>query len=973
MADSGSIQFTLRAVTKQFDAAMAKARSQLSDIQGELAGVGATAGLAFGGLAGAIGLATKEYSDHAERLNVIHIAFEEFADETKEWAQQFADATNRSSSELLGFAGNFQRILNPIMGGAEAAKDMSMQLTELAIDFGSLGNFTPTEAFEKLRSGITGESEPLKDLGIIMNDATLKAYALSQGIDKSVESMGAAEKTALRYQFIISQSGLAMGDAARTSDSLANMLVGLHGAVKDVSIQFGEVFEPFAKKAVGGLLDFLKEIRSMPAKTRAAIGGITAIAAGVAGFVATVAAAGIAIPAFVSGIGAIGTAMKAMAVLTSGAIVKLINFGAANTVANAGAPTLVVQLKSMGEAMKTFAVAAGAALSKLLAFVAAGAAIASIIGGIANISALVEARSAGRAAFDEQAKSMGLDPDAGLGTLIGQSFKANLNTGIDIMFGGISDAVVGAFEGLGERILLFTDKAAADTAVKVETKLKDKNGGSAFDFSKLDTDAMHASAGANLTEQQKRMFNMGRATRQEQLDKFSQVDPSRFTAGQQAMIGLDMAIGTISGKLGKAGEVMSSFAEGFSKGGIIGGVINAVASLLTETQFFQKVMDQVNRTIGRVVKLFDQILRPFGRIIEMIERFDEAGMKVIASIIDVVFRLVPLGPIIDGVVTVIEWFGTKVYELIDGIVDLINRLPGVNIKMGANPFEYTPPGEQSPAAQALGDVAAAAEETSKSFRQLVSVTGDLLDYMSIQTDATGISALSDTALMEVFDDLMARAEAAAAAGMTELAAVYKEGAVAVYDELAGRRSGLIDEGAGTLGTLTPEGMVVDNLKFIPALDTALAEMADALGLTTEEAVAAAEGLKEVEKSTDEVLNAPEGIKLALNRYRAIQRDGGAEAAMMAAAGAPASVLTEAGVPAGTTTIAVENMTVVAEDPEDMGTQIKEQASWDGIASGENTTAAVVNGDTASVPQPAPAPLPRAGRMGVGRGPSRRRG
>lgn len=960
MADAGSIKFTLKAVTKQFDAAMARARGQLESVSGELAGIGATAGVAFGALAGGMALATKKYSDHAERLNVIQVAFGEFAGEAQAWATSFADATNRSSSELLGFAGSFQSILSPMLGGAEAAKDMSMQLTELAIDFGSFKNLRPEEAFQKLRSGIVGEAEPLRDLGIVMDEATLKSFALSQGITKSVESMTGGEKTALRFKAIVAQSTLAMHDAANTSMSLANLMVGLDSKIQDVGVSFGEIFEPYAKKALVALIDWLKWLRDLPKQTKASLVGIGAIAAAVAGFIAAIAAAGIVIPAFVSGVGAIGVAMKAMTTLASGAIVKLISFGAANTVAGANVPTLTAQIAALGKALKGMAVVAGAALSKLMMFTAAGAAFASIIGGIANISAMIEARSAGRAAFDEQVKSMGMDPNAGFGTLMMQGLKANLTTGIDIMFGGIGEALTDTFEGLGKKILSFVDTASEETAADIKKNVKPSGAGAdaSIDFSKLDTEAMYAAAGESLDASDRRAFDMGRATRQEQVDRLSAVDPSRFTVGQQAMIGLDGAIDTISGKLGKAGEVMNSFAQGFSKGGIIGGVINALASLIVETNFFKMVTEQVNRTIGRLIEMIDRILQPFQGLIGMVERFDDAGLNVIMSLLDILFRLLPISNIIDGLTRAMDGLA-KVVQFFANVLDAV----GEHLKKIGELFS-----------KGLG-LDSLKDKLTDWGR---GVTDNIQGFFGLKKSSDDLAEAANAVVVEfqkiaapVFDEVLKDMSTSDISRMIQTQDLTPDQKTRVEAELNRRIKEMEDSNllARMEGRTPRNGLELAGLygllEYLATLDPKVFEdmprrdpVEGFFETVTEAAEGAAEGLKELEKATDEVLNAPEGIKLALNRFRAIQRDDVEMAAAVVAMPASTPTPEPAAEPTPVTPIIIEHATIVTEDPEDFVAQVNEVNAFNATTSGTASTSSVMGEST-----PAPAPPPRAHRVG----------
>ena len=101
---------------------------------------------------------------------------------------------------------------------------MSKKLTELAADMASFYNLSTDEAFDKIRSGISGETEPLKQLGVNMSVANLEAYALTQGIKKQYSEMNQAQQTLLRYNYLLSVTKDAQGDFARTSGSWANQV-----------------------------------------------------------------------------------------------------------------------------------------------------------------------------------------------------------------------------------------------------------------------------------------------------------------------------------------------------------------------------------------------------------------------------------------------------------------------------------------------------------------------------------------------------------------------------------------------------------------------------------------------------------------------------------------------------------------------------------------------------------------------------
>lgn len=161
-------------------------------------------------------------SDLSESQNVVDVSFGNSAQKINEWSQTTLDAFGLNELSAKKYAGTMGAMLKSSGIAGDEVADMAMKITELSGDMASFYNLDNESAFEKIRSGISGETEPLKQLGINMSVANLEAYAMAQGIDKSYDSMTQAEQTLLRYNYLLSVTGDAQGDFARTSDSFAN-------------------------------------------------------------------------------------------------------------------------------------------------------------------------------------------------------------------------------------------------------------------------------------------------------------------------------------------------------------------------------------------------------------------------------------------------------------------------------------------------------------------------------------------------------------------------------------------------------------------------------------------------------------------------------------------------------------------------------------------------------------------------------
>lgn len=161
-------------------------------------------------------------SDLQEVQNVVDVSFGNSSAVVDEWSKTTLNAFGLSELSAKQFAGTMGAMLNSSGLTGDAVSEMSMKIAELAGDMASFYNLQGEEAFAKIRSGISGETEPLKQLGINMSVANLEAFALSQGIKTAYSEMSQAEQVTLRYNYLLQATANAQGDFARTSDSFAN-------------------------------------------------------------------------------------------------------------------------------------------------------------------------------------------------------------------------------------------------------------------------------------------------------------------------------------------------------------------------------------------------------------------------------------------------------------------------------------------------------------------------------------------------------------------------------------------------------------------------------------------------------------------------------------------------------------------------------------------------------------------------------
>lgn len=163
-------------------------------------------------------------SDLAEVQNVVDVTFPRMSKQVDDFAKNAITSFGLSETMAKKFTGTFGAMAKAFGFGEQAAYEMSTTLTGLAGDVASFYNISQDEAYTKLKSVFTGETETLKDLGIVMTQSALDSYALANGYGKVTAKMSEAEKVALRYKFVQDQLALASGDFIRTADGWANQV-----------------------------------------------------------------------------------------------------------------------------------------------------------------------------------------------------------------------------------------------------------------------------------------------------------------------------------------------------------------------------------------------------------------------------------------------------------------------------------------------------------------------------------------------------------------------------------------------------------------------------------------------------------------------------------------------------------------------------------------------------------------------------
>lgn len=191
--------------------------------------------------------------------NVVDVSFGSMADEAYKFASTAKEQFGLSELAAKQYSGTMMAMMKSSGVAQDAASKMSISLAGLAGDIASFYNIDTDTAFQKIRAGISGEIEPLRQLGINLSVANMEAYALSRGITTSYNAMSQAEKVALRYNYLMSVTGDVQGDFARTSGTWANQ-------VRLLTLNFQSLSAVIGQGLIAGILPAIQALNALMAK-----------------------------------------------------------------------------------------------------------------------------------------------------------------------------------------------------------------------------------------------------------------------------------------------------------------------------------------------------------------------------------------------------------------------------------------------------------------------------------------------------------------------------------------------------------------------------------------------------------------------------------------------------------------------------------------------------------------------------------
>ena len=328
----------LGTVSRGLTSGLAAATKQLRKFATNVGAIGRrlSIGLTLPIAAAGVGL-FKLGADAVESENLFSVSMGKMSDSARKWSEDLSSSLGLNAFEIRENVAQLNVMLGSMGLAEDQAFDMSKSMTALAQDMASFFNIKPEVAFEKLRSGITGETEPLKRLGILVNENTVKQTLLRNGIVETTKGLTEQQKVLGRYIAIMEQTGKAQGDLARTMNSPANQMRRLRTEFRIAATELAVSLLPAFRlmiQAMTRVAGFAKNLadrfNALSAKGKVVAIAIAAIAAGIGplliltGLLAGAFAAFVAaVTAIISPIGLVIAAFAALGV----AMVNLLGTG----------------------------------------------------------------------------------------------------------------------------------------------------------------------------------------------------------------------------------------------------------------------------------------------------------------------------------------------------------------------------------------------------------------------------------------------------------------------------------------------------------------------------------------------------------------------------------------------------------------------------------------------------------------------
>lgn len=227
------------------------------------------------GIGQAIKTSITDAMNALEGESLFEVSLGGYADKARDWSNQLSNSLGLDPYALRKNVGTLYNMTSSMGLTKDASYELATGLAQLGEDMASFYNLSSEEAFTKLRSGLTGEAEPLKALGILVDEQTIKQVAYRTGIAKTGEELTQQEKVLARYRAILEQTGNAQGDLARTMDSPANQLRRTLNEIHIASVEFGSSLMPLVQVGLPIFREVISDVAPVAKTAATGIGTIS--------------------------------------------------------------------------------------------------------------------------------------------------------------------------------------------------------------------------------------------------------------------------------------------------------------------------------------------------------------------------------------------------------------------------------------------------------------------------------------------------------------------------------------------------------------------------------------------------------------------------------------------------------------------------------------------------------------------------
>lgn len=214
----------------------------------------------------------KSSNEYIEDVNLFTASLGQYAQKAQEYAEKVADLVGIDPGEWMRAQGIFYNLADGFGVASDRAYTMSQQLTQLSYDLASFYNIQVEDAMLKVRGGLSGEIEMMRQLGVDLSNAAMQERATAMGIDTKVTAMTQAEKAQLRYLLMMERTTVAQGDMARTLSSPSNQLRVLTAQLNQAGRALGNAFIPMLNAVLPYLIAVAKAIRILASAVAALFG-----------------------------------------------------------------------------------------------------------------------------------------------------------------------------------------------------------------------------------------------------------------------------------------------------------------------------------------------------------------------------------------------------------------------------------------------------------------------------------------------------------------------------------------------------------------------------------------------------------------------------------------------------------------------------------------------------------------------------